>query len=673
MKLLPRHILLSAGFILALASPVVPSLMADTPSRWTTELMVQIKRVTGTAVSPDGRLVAYTVSSARTEGAYSDYLSHIWVASADRSMNRQFTRGDKACSAPAFSPDGKFLSFLSARGDDGKSQIWILPLDGGEAEPVTSAKSGVSAYQWSPEGKRILYTMTDPETPEEAKNRAEKRDMIVVDSAYKYAHLYTVTLARGADGERKVQRLTSGAMHVTGFDWSPDGKTVAFSCQSNTSLDNWQSTDICTVPADSGAITPLVTWKGMDWAPRYSPDGKSLAFLSDGGEPHWTRYYDVFVMPAKGGEAKKLVTELECIPQQMVGWSSDGSGVYILGASRTSRRVFAVPVSGAKPVMITTGPGDNAEPSLSPNGKALALVHQESEVPPDVYLAAPIGGNPVRLSDVHAGVSLPRMGKTEVITWKSKDGLEIEGLLTYPVNYEKGKKYPLILNVHGGPMSFFNQTFTGAASYYPVQLFAQNGYAYLQPNPRGSTGYGKKFLFANYNDWGYGDFEDCMAGVDAVIARGVAHPDSLCIMGASYGGYMTAFAITKTKRFKAASDYAGVTNLMSFNGTSDIATFIPDYYDGEYWDHPEAYMKHSAMFNIKGVSTPTQILHGAEDKRVHIEQSMELYNALKRQNCPTEMIIYPRIPHSPQADPKVLEDLGKRQLSWFNKYLRKNF
>jgi dipeptidyl aminopeptidase/acylaminoacyl peptidase len=633
--------------------------------------MVQCKRVGGTAVSPDGKSVAYTVSEAVTEGDKSEFLSHIWVVSSDSRTNRRFTRGEKSCASPAFSPDGKRLSFLSSRGADGKNQVWMFPLDGGDAEQVTAAKSGVSSYAWSPDGKRIAYISADPETPEEEKNRKEKRDMTIVDANHKYAHLYTITAGGSGKAGRTVRRLTSGAFHVTGFDWSPDGETIAFSHQATPSLDIWMTLDISTVPSDSGAVKPLVTGKGLDAFPVFSPDGRWLAFLSDGGEPHWARALDVYIMPARGGAPKLLPTDPECIPQSITGWSAESDAVYILAANRSSRRVYALPASGAKPRMITAGPGENTDPSLSRNGGVLAWVHQETETPPDVYLSAPVFGKPRKLTDVHAGFPKLPMGRTEAITWKSKDGLEIEGLLTYPAGYEKGKRYPLVLDVHGGPASFFTQIFTGASSFLMVQTFAQDGYAYFRPNPRGSTGYGKKFLFANYNDWGYGDYEDLMSGVDTVISLGVAHPDSLCVIGASYGGYMTSMIITRTKRFKAASNYAGVTNLMSFTGTSDITTFLPDYFGGDFWNRLEAYMKHSAMFNIKGVSTPTQILHGKEDVRVPLSQSMELYNALKRQNCPTEMIIYPRTPHSPLADPKFLEDLGNRQLAWFNKHLRK--
>lgn len=277
---------------------------------------------------------------------------------------------------------------------------------------------------------------------------------------------------------------------------------------------------------------------------------------------------------------------------------------------------------------------------------------------------------PVQVSHVQRDVPDAPPDRTEVIHWNSKDGQEIEGLLTYPVGYEKGKKYPLLLVIHGGPMGAFMQSFDGAATYYPVAAFASRGYAVLRANPRGSAGYGKKFRYANYGDWGGGDFQDLMSGVDYVIDQGVADPDRLGVMGWSYGGYMTSWTITQTHRFKAASVGGGVTNLMTFNGTADIPSFLPDYLGGEFWDKPEIYQERSPMFHIKGVNTPTLITHGEIDERVPLSQDEELYSALKRLGCTTKMVIYPRTHHGIE-EPRLMLDCMDRNLEWFDRYVRK--
>ncbi len=655
------------GIAVCLFGTAWGAIAQETATRWTPGLMVQYQRIRQTAVSPDGRWVAYTVTRPRMEGEHSDYLTHIWLASRDGRQQMQLTRGETSCTDPAFSPDGEYLAFLSKRGDRKKTQIWLLPLAGGEAFQLTAVKSDVRAFAWSPDGTRIAFTMRDPLTEQEEKDKKEKRDWRVLDHNFKYAHLYTVTVGEAGTKGGAVRRLTTGDFHVTEFDWSPDGRTIAFTHQKAPGLDYWPTSDLSAVPADSGAVTSLVAWPGSDSDPLYSPDGRWLAFVSDGGEVKWAFASDLYILSTKGGEPKKLAQTFDQHPHPLA-WSSGSKFIYYVETQRTSQRLFRLPISGAPYQAVTTGDGTFGSFSLSRNGKTLAMVYETTDTPSEVYVSPAARFKPTRLSSVHAGYPRLRMGKTEVVTWTSKDGLPVEGLLTYPIDYDLDRLYPLILVIHGGPAGVYRQNFTGRGSVYPIQALAQEGYAVLRPNPRGSSGYGKAFRFANYNDWGFGDYDDLMAGISKVIGLNVAHPDSLCVMGWSYGGYMTSFIVTKSNRFKAASVGAGVTNLMSFTGTSDIPSFLPDYFGGEPWDRLETYMKHSAMFHVKGVNTPTLILHGEEDRRVPLSQGLEFYNALKRQNCPVEMVVYPRMPHGPR-EPKVVVDIGERIIAWFNTYL----
>jgi dipeptidyl aminopeptidase/acylaminoacyl peptidase len=317
--------------------------------------------------------------------------------------------------------------------------------------------------------------------------------------------------------------------------------------------------------------------------------------------------------------------------------------------------------------MITSGFGNYSSAAFNENTDMMAFVYQTTDMPMEVYSSPVYQFNAKLLSAVNKEVPKPVMGKTEIITWISKDGKKIEGLLTYPVNYQEGQRYPLILNVHGGPAGVYSQSFTGVPYDYMIQTFSQNGYAIVRPNPRGSTGYGKDFRYANLKDWGFGDYDDLMAGVDNVIEMGVGHTDSLCIMGRSYGGYLTAVAVTRTKRFKAASMGAGFVNM--FRLSKDIPDHWIMYMGGEFWDDYDTYEKHSPIYRIKNVSTPTHIYHGAEDLRVHPTQSKDFYEALKRLGIPTELVIYPRTPHSPLEKPKFLVDITPRILYWFNKHL----
>jgi len=634
---------------------------------WTPADMMKFKRLASAIISPDGKRVAYTVSVPLMEGDKSEYLTHIWVASTDGSMNRQFTFGDKSCANPQFSPDSRWLAFTSSRGSD-KTQLHVISLDGGEAEQLTSQKNSVGQFSWSPDGKRIAFIMTDPLTEQEEKNRKEKRDMEVADT-YKNAHLYTVSLAKDAKGKNPVKRLTAGDFHVTDFTWSPDAKTIAFVHQVNASLNEWTTADISTVPSDSGAVKKIVANKGQDANPLYSPDGQWLAYFSGGDAVSWSGANHAYVIPAAGGQAKKLAPTYDA-SFQILGWSSDSKSLFISEAYRTARVVYALPTDGKPPRMITPADGMYTNATFSKATDQMACIYQHSSAPPNVYVMNLKDMKLRKITAVNGDFASKPHAKTEIISWKSKDGkFTIEGLLTWPANYQPGRKYPLVLNIHGGPAGVFTQNYTGASSIYPIQAFASEGYAVLRPNPRGSSGYGVEFRQANKNDWGFGDYDDIMAGVDKVIADGVVHPDSLCVTGWSYGGYMTSMIITKTNRFKAAMVGAGVTNLISFTGTADIPGFIPDYFDGELWERTDVYARHSAMFGVKNVTTPTLVIHGERDLRVPISQGQELYMALKRLGVKTQMVSYPRTPHGPQ-EPKFIQDIAERVIDWFTLYNR---
>lgn len=663
----PKSFTMSTCIVL-LSFTAVQSETVEDETKWSSEIIVMLKQITETAISSDGKLVAYTVSIPIMEGEKSEYLEHIWVVSADGSSDVQFTRGEESCSNPAFSPDGKYLSFTSARGEEPKNQVWLLRIGGGEAEQLTTAKSAVNSYSWSPKGDRIAYTMNDPETEEEKTDKKEKRYMTLVDQNFKYSHLYTITINKNSDGEREITRLTAGAFHVGAFDWSPDAKVIAFDHRDEPTEDNWPTTNISMVPSDSGEATLLVSWSGYDAMPHYSPDGKWLAFLSDNSSAKWADGGDIYIVPAQGGDPLKLPETPDRSILGITGWSSSGKEIYITATNRTSHRIYSLPVNANKAHVVTSGDGNYTKVSLSRNGKVLALVHETPTLAPEVYISGTKKFAPRELTSVSDDYPKLKMGKTEIITWTSPDGMAIEGLLTYPIGYKAGEQHPLIVMVHGGPAWVSTQRFTSVSRSYHIQSFAQKGFAILRPNPRGSIGYGKDFRFAIYNDWGFGDYEDVMSGVDNVIEMGIAHSDSLCIMGWSYGGYMTAFAVTKTDRFKAASMGAGEINLASFTGTTDLHGLLPDYLGGEPWDKADVYLKHSPLFQAKGVTTPTQIFHGESDSRVPISQSQEFYSALRRQGCTTEMIVYPRTGHFP-SEPKFLLDLNNRILSWFNKHL----
>ena len=657
-------LLLSAG---ALSAPT----LAQPAGPWTPAAMISYQRVSTPVVSPDGKRVAYVVASARTDGENSDYLSHIHVAGADGKADHQFTFGDKACTDPQFSPDGQYLAFVAARGKDkdAKKQLLVLRLTGGEAEPLTNAKNNISSYAWSPDGKRLAYVVTDARSAQEEKDRREKKDWDVVDQTPN-AHLYTVALARNARGEHPARQLTKGAFHLTGLDWSPDGRTVVFAQQSSPSANAWSSSKIATVPADSGAVRVLAVDKGGAAQPHYSPDGRHIAYVADHDKSSWMRQSSVYLISVADGSIRRLAATPDELPG-IVGWSPDNRAVIVTEALRTGSAVYRLPADGAAPKRLTPlTTGLYTAPHLNQRGD-LAYLYQTTDTPPEVHLASLSSPAGRRLTRVYADYQPGSpLAKTEVLTWKAPDGkFDIDGLLTYPMNYVPGRRYPLVLNVHGGPAGVFAQSYTGAGGTpYPIQALAQQGYFVLRPNPRGSSGYGAAFRRANFRDWGGADYDDLMAGVDQTIARGLAHPDSLVETGWSYGGYMTATIITKTTRFKAVMAGAPVTNLVSFNGTADIADFLPSYFGGEFWEDPQVYAEHSPMLAIKNAKTPTLIIHGLADDRVPPEQGYQLHRALQRLGVKTQMVTYPRQPHG-FTEPKFNVDVAERTIAWFNTHL----
>lgn len=641
------------------------------PTGWTAEEQMKVRSVGDVQVSPDGRRVAFTATEPAMAGEKSEMLTHIYLANADGSNAFQFTQGEKSCTNPQWSPDGKWLAFTSRRTE--KTNLWLIRADGGEAEQLTDLKSNAGAFRWSPDGKWIAFVMPDPQTEAEEKAKKEKNDARVVDEDLKMNRLWVVAVEKDAKGKREPRLLTKGDFNVGGgfggpqFDWSPDAKTIAFTHTPTPRVNDWPLADISTVDVATGEVKPLAHTAAAESSPLYSPDGRWIAYAASDAPASWGSNETVFVVAAAGGQPRQLAETFDRQPT-LVGWSADGKRLYITEARGTVTRLSALPADASAPVEIDTGDRFIGSAHLNFTRIMLGFSAQTSDRAPEAYVTRLDRYAPVQASRVNAGLPKYPLARTEVVRWKSSDGLEIEGLLTYPVGYERGKRYPLLLVIHGGPTGVFLQSFIANRSVYPVAAFAAQGYAVLRCNVRGSSGYGKKFRYANYKDWGGGDYRDLMTGVDHVIAIGVANPERLGVMGWSYGGYMTSWVITQTKRFKAASVGAGVTNLVSFTGTADIPGFIPDYMGAEFWENLDVYRAHSAMYNIKGASTPTLIQHGEADVRVPISQGYELYNALKRQGVTTKMVTYPRQPHGPQ-EPKLLLDVAQRNVAWFGQYL----
>jgi dipeptidyl aminopeptidase/acylaminoacyl peptidase len=655
--------------ILMMTLPVVMLAQSPTneaPAGWTPELMMKVRQVVTPRVSPDGRRVAYGVTDAVMTPERSEYVTQIYVANADGSSAAQVTFADKSSTNPQWSPDGSALAFTSTR-KDSRNNLYLLRLAGGEAEPLTEMKGNVTGFSWSPDGKWIAFTMRDVKTETEEKSDKGRDDWRWVQENTKFSHLYLVPIERGASGKRETRKLTTGDMNVDEPDWSPDGKQIVFSHARTPSANDWTTLDVSVIDVATGKLTALASTPAAEFSPRYSPDGKQIALVITDVPTHWARSSLINIIPASGGTARSLATSHDAQPD-IAGWSSDGKRIYFSEARGTGTRVYALDVAANRIMEVNTTEEVLQSVDLNDAGTMLGFVAQTAERAPEAFVSRVEDYKPVQVSRANADIPKLPLGRTEVVRWKSADGKDVEGLLTYPVGYREGLRVPLILNVHGGPAGVFQQTFIAYRGAYPIAALAAKGYAVLRPNPRGSSGYGTAFRRANMNDWGGADYQDLMTGVDKVIAMGVADPERLGVMGWSYGGYMTSWIITQTRRFKAASAGAPVTNLMSFTGTADIPGFIPDYFGGQPWEVMDVYRKHSPMFNVKGVATPTMIQHGEADERVPTSQGYELYNALRAQGVPTRMLVLPRQPHSP-TEPKMYLKVMQTNIEWFDKYL----
>jgi len=651
---------MSGRLIVRLLLPLLPAALL---AQWTPELSMKVKTVTAAVPSPDGKLAVWTETRPVMDGEKSESLTHVFLAHADGSSRMQLTRGDRSANSPAFSADSAWVFFASDR--SGKRGIYRIPIDGGEAEQVVNWAGTLGAYSVSPNGKWIAFAAREPDTTEERAKR-EKLDFRVVDENPHNQSLWIVPVEPDASGKRPFKKIASGPYNTGAFDWSPDSRRIAYETRPTPDADDARKSDIYEVEVETGVIRPVAATPASESQPRYSPDGRYLAYIHSNVSAKRIDGNRIMLLTLADMKSRELPASPDESPA-MAGWTRNR--IMFTEGKGTRSVLYAMPVDGPPGAVFQPTRGTFAGFVLNRAGTHAGLAMQATDQPVEAYITEVASIKPVRVSA--ANVDLPKqpIGETKVIKWKSsKDGKEIEGLLTLPPNYQAGKKVPLILNIHGGPAGAFNETFIGASGLYPIASFAARGWAVLRANPRGSTNYGLPFRSSNVDDWGGGDYADLMSGVDAVIAMGVADPSRMAVMGWSYGGYMTNWVVTQTNRFKCAATGAGLSNLISMWGTNDIPTTLDDYFEGTWYEQPERYIKMSPLAHIGNAKTPMLILHGEADIRVPTTQGREMYTALKRMGTPVEMVTYPRTPHGPQ-EPKFVLDIMHRHLDWVAKYL----
>jgi dipeptidyl aminopeptidase/acylaminoacyl peptidase len=637
-------------------------------TNWSPEQCLKIKNITAVVPSPDASKVLYTVREAVMTDDRSEYINQVWLCNADGTNSIQLTKGDKNSSNPKWSPDGKWIAFTSSR--DSKTNLYMLPVGGGESEKLTDVKTSVGNYDWSHDGKMIAFTMIDGAVDKEEKDKKSKNDWYYMDEAIKQNRLYVLWLNQKDTGGKYLQKnLTKENYNINAFDWSADGKSIAYSHGKSPEVNDNVYSDISLIEVESGIIKSIAATGAGETNPLFSPDGKFIAYYSSTDPVDWSGARHAKLYSLTDGKSWRL----KATPDEnggIIGWTPDGKNILWAEANKTLNSVYQLSVDGKSITEWSKGSKDFiGAVTINTTGTHLAFTLQNPSQLPEAYISSLTNFYPIKVTTInaaHAGKPLP---KTEVVKWKGADGKEIEGLLTYPINYKPGQKVPFILNVHGGPAGVFSQTcVAGNQGTYPIAAFSEAGYAVLRPNPRGSTGYGTEFRMANREDWGGKDFQDLMAGVDYVIKMGVVDESKMGVMGWSYGGFMSSWIVGHTNRFKVASIGAPVVDLAHQNLTDDIEGFLPSYFKSNPWDDWSKYDAHSPLRFIQNVKTPVMLQHGEADLRVPFSNSVMFYNALRRREVPVKLLALPRQPHGP-IEPRMVLKTMQTNLEWFDKYI----
>ena len=667
---------------LILASTAV--LMAQ-PARRPLKLddVPRLREVRDPQISPDGQWVAYVVSAVDVKEDKAD--SQVWVISFDGKTERQMTRGSESSSSPRWSPDGRYLSFTSSRPGPAKgNQVWLLDHDGGEAFQLTDVKGRLQSYEWSPDSKRLALVVGDPDPEAEAAEAARESGgkpkppkPILIDrykfkqdgqgyllsSRHSYIYLFDV-------GTKKLERLTTGKWDEAAPSWSPDGTRVAFMSNHSADPDRDPSAQLFVADAKPGATEKQLTQassRGGRSRPEWSPDGKWIALL-EGDEKKYGAYNmnHLAIVASDGSGAPRRMESVEALDRSVSSqvFSADGKFIRFMVTDDRSVYPAQTPLAGGKVERLLAPPV--VVSSWESNGNRSVVLSGGDAKYTEVY-AFDNGALRQLTRQNDALFAELEIAPTEDVGFKSKDGTEVHGLLTYPVGYVKGTKVPLLLRIHGGPNGQDQHSFS-----LERQFFAANGYAVLAVNYRGSAGRGQKFSRAIFADWGHYEVEDLQAGVDHVIKIGVADPDRLGVGGWSYGGILSDYMIASDNRFKAATSGAGTAFTVSFYGTDQYII----QYDSEIgppWDPKawETYQKISYPFlHADRIKTPTLFLCGERDFNVPLAGSEQMYQALRSLGVETQLVIYPNQNHG-ISRPSYVHDRFERYLAWYDKYLKK--
>jgi dipeptidyl aminopeptidase/acylaminoacyl peptidase len=628
------------------------------------EDVIQLRTVGAVALSPDGQTVAFSVATPRAEGdAPGPSRGALYVMPFGGGEATAVVEPPQTAGRPAWLPDGR-LAFVGRRDDHPAPQVYAVAATGGTPERLTDSPEGVVAFEATRDGSAIFYTARDAEDAERARLREQGFDQIVAGEDWRYTRLYRQPMA---GGERRL--LTPQDRHVNDFAVAPDGRTVAVQLTETPAVDDdMMFRRLYTVSADGGAPQLLAPTEGKLGPMAWSPDSRRVAFLSA------TRLSDpiphhVYVAEVGSGQARNTMAGYEATVEWMQ-WLDEGT-LLVSAVEGTRTAVSRLDVASGRIERVMGGGLEIARAlSLADDNDRFAAAVNSRTHPNEVYTGTLSAAEMARRTDHNPWLAERRFARQETISWAGAGGMEIEGVLVYPLDYEEGQRYPLVILPHGGPEGISLDGWNTRA-LYPAHVMAREGYAVLKPNYRGSGGRGPAFSMANHRDLGGAEFEDVILGIDHLAEIGLVDPDRVGISGTSYGGYFSAWATTRhPDRFRAGITTAGLSNWLSFMGTTDIAHEMAlVHWDLYFWEDPELYTDRSPVTHIDENTRPTLVVHGLADERVHPEQSIQLYNLLRLRDVPTGLVMYPREPHGLLERAHQL-DFMQRMIRWFDTYVR---
>jgi dipeptidyl aminopeptidase/acylaminoacyl peptidase len=637
------------------------------PAAWAQiapEDVVRLHTVASVAISPDGQTVAYTAARPRTaEEAPGGAYSELFVIPATGGTPIPVVQRPQTASQPRWTPDGR-LAFAARIADQHAAvQVYTVGPQGGMPQRLTDAPEGVMVYQFSPDGRYVFYTARQPEDPEFAQRRAAGFDAIVAGEIQRHIQLWVQPTS---GGERRA--LTPTDMSVREYAISPDGQMIAVQMTEGTGIDDdMMFRRLYTVPFHGDDPVLLAPTEGKLGPMTWSPDSRRVAFLSA------TRLSDplphhVYVAELGSGRAVNVTPNYEATVEWLE-WLADGS-LLVAAVEGTRTAVSRIDVDARRLTPVISGGLEIIRTlSVAADGDRFAAPVNTRTHPNEVFAGRLSTGELARITDHNPWLAERRFARQETITWTGAGGMEIEGVLVYPLEYQQGEHYPLAILPHGGPEGISIDGWNTRA-LYPAHVMAREGYVVLKPNYRGSGGRGPAFSMANHRDLGGTEFEDVLLGIDHLADIGLVDPDRVGISGTSYGGYFSAWATTRyPERFRAGFTYAGLSNWISFMGTTDIPHEMSlVHWDLYWWENPDLYNDRSPVFHITESSSPTLVGHGLADERVHPEQSIQMYNLLQLRGVPSGLIMYPREPHGILERAHQL-DFMDRLIEWFGLYV----